>query len=101
MTRGYVSFLYMYIFLIYFISKKQNYNNRKTKTKNTKIYRHEEDKSLPILFDYVIQETKFFFVRLVLNLNQYPFVPFTIKRRELSRFSLYIYFLISFFFLLF
>ena len=59
--------------------------------------------SLPILFNYVLQETKFsffFFVQLVLNLKHDSFVSFTIKGRELPCF-LSIYFLISSFFLSF
>ena len=55
--------------------------------------------SLPILFNYVLQETKFFFfffVQLVLNLKHDSFVSFTIKGRALPHF-LYISFFFFFF----
>ena len=55
--------LYLYLsYIFYFKESKIITTEKKNKKKtNTKIYRHEEDKSLPILFDDVLQETKFSF----------------------------------------
>ena len=97
MMRGYVFFLfflYMYLSYIFYFKESTIITTEKQKEKQTpKIYRNEEDKSLPILFDYVLQETKFsfFFFQLVLNLNQYPFVSFAIKEREPPRSPLYLF----------
>ena len=55
--------------------------------------------SLTILFNYVIQETKFsffFFVQLILKLKHNSFVSFTIKGRELPPFlSIFIFLFLS------
>ena len=88
--------LYVYFSYIFYFKETEIIIKEKQQKKNTKIYRHEEDKSLPILFDFK-KQSSLFFVRLVLNLNQYPFVSFAIKGRELPRFSLYLF---SYFFLL-
>ena len=58
-----------------------------------------EDKSLPILFDSVLPETKFsfffpfFFFQLVLNLNLLPYllVPYSIKGRKSPRSPPYLF----------
>ena len=105
-----VVFLLFFIhvsFYIFFILKKtqlQQQTKRKTNT-TKKIYRNVEDKSLPIVFDYVLpirQSSPFpflFFFSLVLKL--YPYlVPFTIKGIELTRsLSFLFYFLFFFLFL--
>ena len=100
MTCGCFILFFIYVSFLYILfQRKYNYNNRKTKrkTNNKKTYRHEEDKSLSILFDYVLPETKFsfffflFFFQLVLNLHQYPLVPFTIKGRESPRSPPYLF----------
>ena len=97
MTRGCCFFfsLYMYLSYIFYFKEKHNYNKRKTKSKtNTKkIYRNDESKSLPIVFDYVLPIRKsfpfffflFFFFQLVLKLHPYLLAPFTIKGRKSLR----------------
>ena len=101
MTRG-CFFLIFVSFLYILFQRKYNYNNRKTKSKtNTKKkkYRNVEDKSLPIVFDYVLpirQSSPFFFFflfffRLVLYLHPYLLVPFTIKGREPPRSPPYLF----------
>ena len=90
--------LYMYLSYIFYFKESTIITTEKQKEKNKykKTYRHEEDKSLPILFDYVLPETKFsFFFQLVLNLHPYLLVPFTIKGRESPRSPPYLF---SFFF---
>ena len=123
--------IYMYLSYIFYFKESTIITTEKQKEKQTqKLYRHEEDKSLPILVDYVriqvvvlktclgrwtigrsgergsgisvlparyddddvLQETKFsLFFQLILNLNQYPFVSFTIKGREPPRSPRYLF----------
>ena len=103
-------FLSLYVYLSYiFYFKESAVITEKQKAKQIqnkkKTYRNVEDKSLPILFDYVlpIRQSSFFFLffsfQLVLNSHPYRLVSFIIKGREPPRSSPYL-FTYYFFFLL-
>ena len=118
MTRScFSSFLYTCIvFTFFFILKKtqlqQQTNKEQNKYNKKKIYRNVEDKSLPIVFDYVLpirQSTSFsflfffffffFFFPFPFVLKLYPYlVSFTIKGRELTRSLTFVLLLFFFFF---
>ena len=93
----YVSFLYI------LFQRKYNYNNRKTKSKtNTKKkYRNVEDKSLPILIDYILpirQSSPFFsfFFLTRLKLTPVSSCPLYNWREGTSSFSSIFVYLFSF-----
>ena len=98
----------MYRFYIFFYFKENTIattdKQRAKQIQQKKIYRNVEDKSLPIVFDYVLPIRQsssfsflFFFLSLVLKL--YPYlVPFTIKGRELTRSLSHLFYLPFFFF---
>ena len=98
LTRG-CFFFFIYVSFLYILfQRKYNYNNRKKKQIQKKPHRNVEDKSLPIVFDYVLPMRQsslffffFFFSQLVLNLHPYLLVPFTIKGREPPRSPPYLF----------
>ena len=93
MTRSCFFFFSLYMYHSYiFFKRKHNCNNRqRAKRIQQKIYRNVEDKSLPIVSDYVLPIRQsslfsFFFFQLVLKLYPYLVFPFTIKGWELPCF---------------
>ena len=99
------NFFFIYVYLSYIIYfKESKIITTEKKKPNTKIYRHEEDKSLPILLDYVLQETKFFlffffFFSICLKLEPVSFC-FLYNYREGTSLFFFLY-LFSYFFLSF
>ena len=99
MMRGWAFFffsLYMYLSYISYFKENTIITTEIQKTKqiqNKKTYRNVEDKSFPIVFDYVLPIKQssffsfffFFFCQLVLNLHPYLLAPFTIKGRKSPR----------------
>ena len=84
----------MYLSYIFYFKESTITTKTKTKRKtNTKKY---SDVKRTSHFQYCLtmsfkKQRSPFFVQLVLNLNQYPFVSFTIKGMEPSRSPLYLF----------
>ena len=99
MTRSWFSlFLYICIILAFFYFKESTTvttDKQRAKRIQQKIYRNVEDKSLPIVSDYVLpirQSSPFFFFQLVLKLYPHFVFPFTIEGRELPVFFFFFFF---------
>ena len=101
MTRSWFSpFLYICIILTFFYFKESTTvttDKQRAKRIQQKMYRNVEDKSLPIVSDYVLpirqsSTFSFFFFQLVLKLYPHLVFPFAIKGRELPFFFFFFFF---------